>query len=65
MSEKQVRRTVYLSRSVDNEIDQYCGFDGAEFRNRSHALEIILKKWLQWRREQKTRGEQRNIFDSK
>lgn len=53
-------RTIYLTNSVDNELNQY--IDGQEFRNRSHAVETIVKLWLKWRRDHGKR-QQMTIFD--
>jgi len=56
------RRSIILTDSVDNELNQY--IDGNEFRNRSHAIQSILKMWLKWRRE-RNKTEQTNIFDTR
>jgi len=56
------RRSIILTDSVDNELNQY--IDGNEFRNRSHAIQSILKMWLKWRRE-RNKTEQTNIFDNR
>lgn len=55
-----IRRSILFDESVDNELNQY--IDGIEFRNRSHAVQSIIKTWLLCRREKES-GEQTNIFD--
>jgi hypothetical protein len=57
---KPVCRTIYIDLKVDNELNQY--INGTTFRNRSHAVETIIKAWLEWKRKQ-GRGEQVSIFD--
>jgi metal-responsive CopG/Arc/MetJ family transcriptional regulator len=57
---KPVCRTIYIDPKVDNELNQY--INGTTFRNRSHAVETILKAWLEYRRSQ-GRGEQVSMFD--
>lgn len=56
------RRSIILKDTIDNELNQY--IDGNEFRNRSHAIQSILKLWLRWRRERNT-AEQTNIFEQR
>jgi metal-responsive CopG/Arc/MetJ family transcriptional regulator len=56
-----IRRTIIFNESIDNELNQY--INGEEFRNRSHAIQSILKMWLVWRREKNANGEQTTIFD--
>jgi Arc/MetJ-type ribon-helix-helix transcriptional regulator len=62
-NERMNMATTQISLKLNNhslaELDQYV--DGVKFRNRSHALDVILLEWLEAQRE-KRKGQQQTIF---
>jgi metal-responsive CopG/Arc/MetJ family transcriptional regulator len=61
---KPVCRTIYIDPKVDNELNQY--INGTTFRNRSHAVETIIKAWLDYRRDYRPsqdKSDQTSMFD--
>jgi metal-responsive CopG/Arc/MetJ family transcriptional regulator len=59
---KKTQITIRLPEMLLTEFDRYV--DGLTFRNRAHGIEVILTKWLEFKRNE-GKGEQQTLFKSK